>query len=1485
MKVSKTTLQIASIIIMLLIGVRLQGQNTTDFITEWETTSNNESITIPTFSGDTYNYTVDWGDGTVETGLTGDAMHTYSAAGTYTVSISGTFPRIYFYNSSDRDKIIDITQWGDNPWTSMESAFRGCANLNISASDAPDLSGVTHLSHMFQYATTMNSAIGHWDVSTVTNMDYMFTAAFAFNQDIGGWDVSSVTDMNHMFDSASVFNQDIGSWNVSSVQDMDSMFDDVTLSVANYDALLLGWSTLNLTPNVNFTGGASQYCSGEEARQNLIDNYGWTILDDGYDPYCKAFVIKWRTRSNNKTITIPTFAGETYDYTVDWGDGTTDTGLTGNATHTYTDVATYTVRIIGTFPRIYFTGANSGDRLFDIAQWGDNPWTSMDRAFEGCTNLNISATDAPDLSGVTNLSSMFFEAYSMNADIGHWDVSTVTDMSGMFYEASVFNQDIGNWDVSAVTNMRYMFDGASDFNQDLGSWNVSAVTDMGYMFYFTSFNQDIGAWNVSAVTNMYAMFTGTPFNQDIGAWDVSSVTNMGHMFSDTTAFNQDIGAWNVSSVTSMTGLFYNTIFNQDIGNWDVSAVASMSFMFRSTPAFDQDLGSWDMSSVQWMNDMFRGVTLSVDNYDALLLGWSTLDPGEAQVPTNLNFHAGNSLHCKGQAARQNLISNHGWNINDGGYDSFCTAFITKWQTSSDNESITVPTFSGISYNYTVDWGDGTTDTGLTGDATHSYTTADTYTVRIIGDFPRIYFLNAGDSDKIIDITQWGDNIWTSMERAFQGCSNLNISATDAPDLSGVTDLSYMFEGASSMNGVIGHWDVGSVTNMESMFSGASSFDQDLGIWNVSNVTDMRGMFFEATSFNQNIGNWNISNVMAMSGMFAEAATFNQDLGIWDVSSVTVMDYMFQNALSFDQNLGQWDISAVTEMQSMFDGVTLSIANYDALLLGWSTLDLGEAQIPTGLSFSSGNSEYCSSYEAYDILVQPPYNWGITDGGWSTACAFVTLSPKAYLQGASLTPISGEEDLMHDELRVSDWESMPLISPYGDGLEVGGASTFSAVAGADAIVDWVWVELRDNSNLVVGSRSALLQRDGDVVAVDGSSPLVFNVQPDHYYVTVNHRNHLGIITASTHSIGAATTILDLSTDPNLIAGALNGVALLPNGRYGMYAGDCDNNAQVSFSDTDYVYGSLGTEGYNDADANINSQVQLSDVFDVIYPNLGQGRQYRGAPDPDHNPLPPSITLSFANARMTSDDTDYYYEADIMIESDEDFYVGSGLLYLDYNTAAFGEHVQANGHIEYSQPEGSILGYSFGASTPAYKYFIKNDNTGSRVALSFQQNIALEGLETVSELQITATPKLLMHIKLRYADVNADANVCFFSDGLFQDQFYTACGGGTIADCIYAPGVKIIDDSYDCSGAVVSRLGTTVYNEASVGLYPNPTRDHFYIEGIEGSYTVNVYDLKGRRILSLEDVTDNAVDMRPYDNGLYFIELVTASGAIFKRLIKN
>lgn len=124
-------------------------------------------------------------------------------------------------------------------------------------------------------------------------------------------------------------------------------------------------------------------------------------------------------------------------------------------------------------------------------------------------------------------------------------------------------------------------------------------------------------------------------------------------------------------------------------------------------------------------------------------------------------------------------------------------------------------------------------------------------------------------------------------------------------------------------------------------------------------------------------------------------------------------------------------------------------------------------------------------------------------------------------------------LMNDDLRVAGL--IPILEPYtGLGyshFNGGGGETLSSsvltVTGSNAIVDWVFLELRDalNPAIVIATRSALLQRDGDIVDIDGLSEVDFNLAAGSYYVAIRHRNHLSVMTAQAQdfSTGMGMTI--------------------------------------------------------------------------------------------------------------------------------------------------------------------------------------------------------------------------------------------------------------------------------------------------------------------------------------------------------------------------
>ena len=183
---------------------------------------------------------------------------------------------------------------------------------------------------------------------------------------------------------------------------------------------------------------------------------------------------------------------------------------------------------------------------------------------------------------------------------------------------------------------------------------------------------------------------------------------------------------------------------------------------------------------------------------------------------------------------------------------------------------------------------------------------------------------------------------------------------------------------------------------------------------------------------------------------------------------------------------------------------------------------------------------------------------------------------------------------------------------------------------------------------------------------------------------------------------------------------------------------------------------------------------------------------------------TVNFSFANAQNTNDGSDDYYEVDVQISTDTDFKLGSGLLYFNYNTAAFGTNVFASGNITITYDNGTyILGehekdFNFG---DLYNSYVTNDNTTSRVAFSWQQNYSSE---VYSGNNVTSTATNLFHIKIKYADVNEDPSFCFESGSAFDDQTYTACGSAgtsalTTADCTTYPGTQLESDNFDCAEA--------------------------------------------------------------------------------------
>ncbi len=1084
-----------------------EAGSATNFITTWHTTTANESITIPT-AGRGYNYTVHWGDGSSESGQTGNATHRYASAGDYTVSIGGVFPRIYFNNRGDKRKIREVTQWGNIAWTSMEKAFYGANNLTVTATDVPDLSGVTDMSNMFRGATSFNVDISGWNTVAVTNMSYMFNGATSFNQDIGGWNTGSVTRMSGMFERATSFNQDIsgwntgsvtrmsgmferatsfnqniggwntatvttmyymfagatdfdqniGGWNVEAVTTMFSMFNGVTLSPTNYDALLVGWDAQNLTPRVTFHGGASKYSSdvAHTARANMTattanggDN--WIITDGGrVQPNVHPPVFGGATTATvTENNTVVTTVGAT---DADTGQTITFT-LTGGADESKFSITPAGVLTFNTAPDYENPTDMGSDNMYEVMIMATDghplsPMTATQTLTITVTDVEVeylftssqhTFTPLTDATAVTSLEAD--DALSLSLPVGFdftfygTTYSTLKASSNGFltfnptHTSSPYRNNISGTSLThAIMPFWDDLDGRNTGAQ--ASYKVTGSSpNRVYTFEWLNFGRVGSSGQVSfqvslhETTNVIELVYGPGVlgssSASIGIKRVA--TDFFSLAGSGTSPMRSVGGTNLIATRPSNGQVYQfalspppsvtnaalVITSNGGGSTATVAVAENQTAVTTVVATDADTG--------------QTVTFTLTGADAgqfsiSVAGELTFNTApDFEMPTDVGADnvyevtiTATDNGTPAMSATQTITITVTDVMNEGGTppDHFVLKITTTAGTNANDRSFT---FYTQDTNYDIDWdNDGTFEaTGVSGDQSHTFATAGVHTIRF-RNLNDVYINHQADTAKYTSIEQWGTSTWNvAMDSAFYGATNLTMkSSAGTPDMSRVTNMAGMFAFATSFNGDIGNWNTASVTNMFAMFGFATSFNQDIGNWNTASVTNMdvmfgfatsfnqdisrwntaqvtnmRSMFNGATAFNQDIGNWNTEKVTEMERMFRGATSFDQDIGRWNTAKVRSMSFMFSGSTDFDQNIGGWNVEAVTTMFSMFNGVTLSPANYDALLVGWDAQNLTPR-----VTFHGGGSQY-SSDEAHTARENMTVttanggdNWTITDGG-------------------------------------------------------------------------------------------------------------------------------------------------------------------------------------------------------------------------------------------------------------------------------------------------------------------------------------------------------------------------------------------------------------------------------------------------------------------------------------------------------------------------
>jgi hypothetical protein len=219
---------------------------------------------------------------------------------------------------------------------------------------------------------------------------------------------------------------------------------------------------------------------------------------------------------------------------------------------------------------------------------------------------------------------------------------------------------------------------------------------------------------------------------------------------------------------------------------------------------------------------------------------------------------------------------------------------------------------------------------------------------------------------------------------------------------------------------------------------------------------------------------------------------------------------------------------------------------------------------------------------------------------------ISLSMKAFLEG-SFNTTTGK---MNDNLRTGNYLQSQTVEPYtamnvasnfaqfgGGGGETAIPSVFTTT-GDNAIVDWVFIELR-NASSVLHTRSALVQADSDIVDIDGVSPVLFGSAPaGNYIVTIKHRSHLRVKTNASINLTNGINVLNF-TNNSIVGGTspIKSVTVGGNTVYMMYAGDLNQDGTINTADRTTAWTARNIKGYNQNDCSMNGMVDATDRSQV------------------------------------------------------------------------------------------------------------------------------------------------------------------------------------------------------------------------------------------------------------------------------------------------
>jgi surface protein len=434
------------------------------------TTAPGTAFDLPTNSAGTYDVTIDWGDGTpIQTANAwnhANMRHTYAAAGSYQIKLSGRFSIFdYYSNATVRSSVLfvkSVEQWGDIGVVSFENGFRGATNLmRVDARD--NLANVTDFSVMFSGCSKLTSLdVSRFNTSAATTLSGMFSGCSGLTSlDVSGFDTSAANNLGYMFsDCTGLTSLDVTRFDTSAANNLSGMFSNcsklTSIDVTKFD-----------TSAANNLGSMFSRCSG------------LTSLD----------VTRFDTSAANNLSSM----------------------FSGCSKLTSLDVSGFNTSAANNLSGMF--GGCSGLTSLDVSEFNTSAATTLRSMFTGCSGLTSLDVSGFNTSTANNLGYMFDGCSKLTSlDVSGFNTSAVTDLSHMFSGCSKLTSlDVSGFDTSDANNLAYMFSGCSGLTSlDVSGFNVTKVNAtanqsgvnflLGVKLVKANYDALLDAWSKQALT-------------------------------------------------------------------------------------------------------------------------------------------------------------------------------------------------------------------------------------------------------------------------------------------------------------------------------------------------------------------------------------------------------------------------------------------------------------------------------------------------------------------------------------------------------------------------------------------------------------------------------------------------------------------------------------------------------------------------------------------------------------------------------------------------------------------------------------------------------------------------------------------------------------------------------------------------------------------------------------------------------------------------